>query len=276
MSDFSHDRSKNYPVVWITGGGSGIGRALAREYIARGATVIVSGRRRQKLEETLAGINGDHLALPCDVANEEQTRNAFETIIKKYGTLDTFVANAGFGVSGMFENLTIEDFRRQFDVNYFAVVKMIQDVLPEIRKSKGRIAIIGSVMSHFTLPASSAYASSKYAVRAFGQTLAMELAGSGASITLVHPGFVKTDIGKVDNSGSYKETNESRMPKFGWSPEKAAKATYRAIQKRKREHVFSLHGKFVAKLGRYFPGFVHFVMSRVAKTERFRKLRDRG
>lgn len=251
-------------IVWVTGGGSGIGESIAKEFAKQGAKVVVSGRRKERLDAVVAELGEDRsLALPLDVTDEEAVHAAAQTIKSHFGGLDVTVANAGFGVAGRIEKLTAEDWRRQFDVNVVGLTTTVRASLPLLRESGGRIALLGSVMSQLTVPGSGAYAASKYAVRAIGQTLSMELAGSGVSCTTIHPGFVESEIGQVDNVGVFDgERKDPRPQRFMWTSARAAKVCVRAISSRKREFVFTGHGRVAAFLGRHFPGLNHLVGAR--------------
>lgn len=255
-------------IVWVTGGGSGIGEALAMEFAKQGAKVVISGRRKERLDAVVANIGQEHgqgrgLALPLDVTDEAAVYAAVQEIQSHFGGLDVAVANAGFGVAGRIEKLTAEDWRRQFDVNVVGLTTTVRAALPLLRESGGRVALLGSVMSQLTMPGNGAYASSKYAVRAIGQTLSMELAGSGVSCTTLHPGFVESEIGQVDNDGVFdEERRDPRPQRFMWTSARAAKVCVQAIASRKREFVFTGHGRVAAFLGRHFPSLNHLVGAR--------------
>lgn len=253
-------------VVWITGGGSGIGRAMALEFARQGARVAVSGRREHRLEETVEEIDnagGEGLAVPCDVTEESQIEDAVAAVVEAFGRLDVAIANAGFGLSGPLEELSAEDWRRQLDVNVVGAAVTARHALPELRKTDGRLALIGSVAGMVPTPGSGAYAASKYAVRAIGQTFAMELADESVSCTLVEPGFVESEISQVDNEGEFHEEWEDRRPQtFMWPADKAARTIVDAIAKRKREFIFTGHGKLAAFIGRHAPGIVHHAVTK--------------
>ena len=115
-------------------------------------------------------------------------------------------------------------------------------------------------------PGIGAYAASKFAVRAIGQTLAAELHGSGVSCTTIHPGYIESEIAQVDNQGRFDPQREDRRPKnLMWPADRAARAMVDAIAKRKREYTFTGHGKVGAFAGRHMPGLVHFGMTRNRK-----------
>lgn len=248
-------------VVWITGGGSGIGLAIAVECAEQGADVAVSGRRKDRLDEAVVAVEaagGNGFAVPCDVTNEAQIKAAVKRVVDKFGKLDVAIANAGFSVGGKIIDLSAEDWRRQFDVNVVGAAVTCRHALPELAKTGGRIGLICSVSGMLASPGFAAYTASKYALRAIGQCLSMELHGTGVSCTLVHPGFVESEIAQVDNQGQFDPNRKDKRPaKLMWKAEPAARVTVRAIHRRKREFVFTGHGKFGAWLGRHVPSVAH-------------------
>jgi NAD(P)-dependent dehydrogenase (short-subunit alcohol dehydrogenase family) len=253
-------------VVWITGGGTGIGKAMAHEFAAEGASVAVSGRRQDRLDETVAELEekgGRALAIPCDVTDDALVRRTADTVVERLGALDVSVANAGFGVSGRIEETSAEEWRRQLDVNVVGAASTIRWSLPHLRQTGGRMVLMGSVSGFVPTPGSGPYNASKYAVRAMGQVLSMELDGSGVSCTTIHPGFVESEIGQVDNQGQYRDEWEDRRPQaVMWSTDRAARTIVNAVYRRKREYVFTGHGKLAAFLGKHTPGLVHFALTK--------------
>jgi NAD(P)-dependent dehydrogenase (short-subunit alcohol dehydrogenase family) len=253
-------------VVWITGGGSGIGRALALQFAKEGASVAVSGRREDRLQEVVEAVQakgGKGLAVRCDVTDEASVAEAVQKVVRALGGLDVAVANAGFSVAGRIEKLSAADWRRQLDVNVIGVAMTARYAIPQLRERKGRLALIGSVASMLSTPGVGAYSASKYAVRAIGQALSAELHGSGVSCTTIHPGYIESEIARVDNQGRYDPEREDRRPKnLMWPSDRAARAMVDAIAKRKREHTFTGHGKVGAFAGRHLPGLVHYGVTR--------------
>ncbi|TNF26945.1 MAG: SDR family oxidoreductase [Deltaproteobacteria bacterium] len=253
-------------VAWITGGGSGIGKALALELAREGADVAVSGRRLERLAEVaeeIRGLGRRALAVPCDVTDEEAVAEAVAGLVSELGHLDVAVANAGYGVTGRFENLTAADWRRQLEVNVVGTAVTLRAALPYLRETRGRAVIVASVTGMIALPTQGPYCASKFAVRAMGLSLSAELHGTGVSCTTIHPGFVESDINKVDNRGVFHaERKDKRPKKLMWPADRAARVMARAIHKRKREFVFTLHGKVGGWLGRHAPGLVHFATTR--------------
>ena len=151
-------------VVWITGGGSGIGRSLALEFAKEGALVAISGRRETCLNQVvkeIEALGGRGLAVPCDVTDEASVQAAVDQVLASFGTLNVCIANAGFSISGKIENLTADDWRRQFDVNVIGLTSTIRAAMPELKKSKGRIVLMASVASMIPMAGFSPYVASK-------------------------------------------------------------------------------------------------------------------
>lgn len=251
-------------VVWITGGGTGLGKAMAKEYAQKGAIAVVSGRRFEKLNETVAEIKSNGriaLAIKCDVSVEETIKSAVAEIVEKYGRLDIVVANAAFAVLGQIEEIELHHWQRQFNVNVFGAAMTVKHSLPELKKAKGRIAFITSAAALGTAGGVGVYSASKYAMRALGQTLSMELHESGVTSTVIYPGYMKTDFAKIDNNGEH-DPNREFSSAMMWSPERAAKVTIKAIEKRKREYSFSAISKIWGFFGKHFPGVGYFYFTR--------------
>lgn len=253
-------------VVWITGGGSGIGRALAVEYGKHGATVVVSGRRREKLDEVVRDVRAENaraLAVVCDVTDEASVAAAAAEIEGTLGRLDVAVANAGFAVNGRIAKLTADEWRKQLDTNVIGCAMTAKYALPMLQKQAGRVALVGSVAGVVPTPGVGAYSASKFAVRSMGMTLSIELAGTGVSCTTIMPGYVESEIAQVDSTGHHDPTRKDDRPKhLLWKADKAARVIVDAIDRREREFVFTAHGKLGVFIGQHLPGLVPFVLTR--------------
>lgn len=247
------------PTVLITGASSGIGAALAKEYAKQGANLILLSRRLDRLKEVQLECqnlnpNTKVLIFQCDVTKAEYFQEPVKQAIEAFGSIDTVIANAGFGATGSFEKLTVEDYRRQFETNVFGVLNTIYAALPELKRSKGKIGIISSVAAYIDLSDASPYSMSKAAVKSLSGSLYIELAKYGVSVTVICPGFVESEIHQVDRYGKHNPRLRNSIPSWiEMKAEKAAKQIRRAIEKRKREKVITLHGKLFAFLCRHFP-----------------------
>jgi NAD(P)-dependent dehydrogenase (short-subunit alcohol dehydrogenase family) len=251
-------------VAWITGAGTGIGRACAIALAERGAHVVLSGRREGPLLLTADACRARGVTAVialADVTDEATLQGAVDTALEAFGRLDLVLANAGCSVSGRVEELTTEEWRRQLDINVIGVASTVKVALPALRASGGRIGLVGSVMAYLGLPGSAAYAASKAAVRAIGDSLHLELHGTGVSCTLIQPGFVESDIARTDNTGAVNLHRKDYRPSaVMWSGERAAEVIVDALHKRQRELVFTGHGRFATWLARHAPGLMYSLL----------------
>ena len=256
-------------VVWITGASSGLGWALALELARQGADLAVSARRVDRLQSLVPEIERlgrSALAISCDVCEESSIRAAVEQLVAYFGRLDVAIANAGFSVLGRIERLDAAAWRRQLDTNVVGLALTARYALPHLASTRGRLVLIGSVAALLPGPGTGAYAASKAAVRSIGETLNVECAGSGVTVTTIHPGYVESEIGRVDNQGQFDASRKDTRPaRLLWSAERAARVMSRAIARREREFVFTGHGRAGAFLGRHFPGFTQAIMKRIPR-----------
>jgi short-subunit dehydrogenase len=246
-------------VVFITGASSGIGAALAREFAREGADVVLAARRVDRLEALSAEIaktGRRALAVPCDVTRDGDLERAVDRTRAAFGKLDVVVANAGFGVAGTLERIALEDYRRQFETNVFGVLRTVYATLDDLKKTRGRLVVIGSVSGHVGVPGSSAYSMSKFAVRGLAAALGHELATYGVAVTLISPGFVESEIRQVDNRGVW-QSEASGRPLPPWivmAAPIAARKIVSAVARRRREVVITGFGKAAVLLQRHLPG----------------------
>ena len=257
-------------VTWITGGGTGIGRAMAIEIAKQGGIVILSGRRADRLSEvktTIISMGGQADIWVCDVTQQERLEQITEEIVKKYGRLDVCIANAGFSVYGIFEKTTQEEWRRQMEINFFGVVWTTKAALPYLKKSRGRLAIISSVAGKLGAARVSAYCASKFALVGLCNSIYQEFKPLGVSVTNILPGFIESEIINVGNDGVYQKAVDKRPKKLIWGATKAAIPIVSAIHRRKREAVITGHGKIAVFLGQHLPGLTYWAMARKASED---------
>jgi short-subunit dehydrogenase len=258
-------------VIWITGASSGIGKSMAFEWTRLGYKVVLSARRKELLDKVADEIRhsgGEAMVIPCDIMEETSIENAVHQIIKIWGRLDVVIANAGFGVFGSMEKLTGKDWNRQLQGNVTGLALTVKYALPHLKKNNGRIGLVGSVGAYLPNPNLGAYGASKAAVHSIGQTLQVELMGTGVSCTTLHPGFVVSEIARIDNDGVWHPNRPDPRPSnLIWPTDKAARVMVKAILKRKRNYVFTGHGKILVWLQRWFPGLMRVIISKSPKPD---------
>src|SRR5262249_33988289 len=255
--------------VFITGASSGIGAALSLEFAHEGADVVLAARRRDRLGSRPAEVTANGrpaVVAPCDVTREGDLERAAAAGRAAFGKIDVVVANAGFGVTGLLERLSLDDYRRQLETNVFGVLRTVYATLADLKQSRGRLVVIGSVSGHIAVPGSSPYSISKFAVRALADSLGHELAEHGVSVTLISPGFVESEIRQVDNRGILR-TEKSAPPipaAMVMATPTAARKIVGAAARRRREVVITGLGKVAVLLQRHFPGLLAKIIRRFA------------
>tara|TARA_B100000073_G_scaffold261097_1_gene220799 strand:- start:611 stop:1444 length:834 start_codon:yes stop_codon:yes gene_type:complete len=237
-------------VAVVTGSSSGIGfetsLALAREGYFTYATMrdVKKAAEIQKItdEESLP-----LKILELDVDNEESAENAINAIIQEKNRIDVLVNNAGWGIWGTGEDVSIEEFKAQFETNFFSVVRMIQKVAPTMRKQgSGNIVNISSVAGRIGLPASTAYVSSKFAVEGLSESLRYELGQFGINVIIIEPGVIKTNFfdsmktaKKADVGETYRDitlkviTGVKMMAEMGTPPKEVAQVIINSLKEEK-------------------------------------------
>ncbi|WP_440977199.1 oxidoreductase [Pseudoxanthomonas winnipegensis] len=178
----------------ITGVSSGFGRALAQEALAAGHRVVGTVRSAQAVDAFEALAPGRAVARVLDVTDTAAIAPVVEGIEAELGAIDVLVNNAGYGHEGVLEESPLEELRRQFEVNVFGAVAMIQAVLPHMRARRaGHILNITSMGGFITLPGIAYYCGSKFALEGIGEVLGKEVADLGIRVTSVAPGSFRTD-----------------------------------------------------------------------------------
>ncbi|MGK3996103.1 SDR family oxidoreductase [Sorangium sp. So ce1024] len=255
-------------VVLITGASSGIGEALAREVARRGGRSALAARRTERIEALSAEIRasgGEALAVPCDVTRDGDVERAVEEARRAFGGLDVAIANAGFGVAGRVEDLSIDDYRRQLDTNVLGALRTVKAALPELKRSRGGVALIGSANGYLALPGMSAYCMSKFAVRALADALRAELHADGVAVTHIAPGFVASEIRRIDNLGKLRDGAQDPVPPWLVMPTpEAARQILDAVAARRAEAIVTGHAKLAVSLARHTPRLLNAAVARLA------------
>jgi meso-butanediol dehydrogenase/(S,S)-butanediol dehydrogenase/diacetyl reductase len=182
-------------VVLVTGGGSGIGLAITRAFAGAGATVAVTGRRRERLEQALDGVPADRAAaLPADVSDPAQVRQLVADVVDRFGRLDVVVSNAAAYESGELTDLADDAWERLRATNVDAFFHLAKAALPHLAESRGNLVAVSSVSGLRGDWGQAAYNASKAAVTVFVQSLALDWGGRGVRLNAVAPAFTFTEI----------------------------------------------------------------------------------
>lgn len=181
-------------ITLITGASSGIGAALARRFARRGELVVLVARRRallQQLATEIAATGGNAEALPCDVTDREAARACVADALRRHGRIDRLILNAGGGGRTPPEHLTSAEMRAAFDLNVMGVAHFVEAALPALlQQGSGQIVAIGSIAGFRGLPHSASYGAAKAALMNYTESLRVDLAPRGISVTLAAPGFI--------------------------------------------------------------------------------------
>ncbi len=274
--------------VIVTGASSGIGLECARWLSGRGYHVFAGVRKRADAERLEKLAPGKILAIILDVTDPASIASAVKIVSKNPSNVLPFalVNNAGITIAGPLERLPIESFKTQIDVNLTGQLAVTQAFLPLLRAHHGRVLLMGSILGRFALPFLGAYSCAKFAIEALAETLSMELAGTGVSVSVIAPGNVATPIWEKskevalrtagDLSGMewdvYRDAARSalgfvaRLSVRGMPPVRVAQAVERALSARvpRKRYTVGLDSGFLGRVMPVFsPAFRQAILRRV-------------
>lgn len=244
-------------VVIITGGTSGIGKALAFEFGRHGSWVVITGRNANDLKATAeelqaAGIKA--LGIHADVSLEDDNKRMAEETIRHFGRIDVLVNNAGISMRAAFEDVRIEVIKKVMDINFYGALYATHYCLPEIVKNKGSIVGISSIAGYRGLPGRTGYSASKFALNGFLEVLRTEYLKKGVHVLTACPGFTSTNIRMRALLADGREQKESpREESKEMTPEECARHIYRATVKRKQIIILTLEGKLAVFFNKWWP-----------------------
>jgi short-subunit dehydrogenase len=184
-------------MVWITGASSGIGKALAAECALQGAQVVLSARRLEELEKVrISLLNPDHhISVAMDITDEAQVRHAYEQVLDEKGRIDWLINNAGLSQRALIADTSMQTERAIMEIDYFSQVFLTKLVLPTFLAQKsGRIAYISSVAGLLGTQYRASYSAAKAAIHMWANSLRAEVAQDGVNVSVIFPGFVKTNV----------------------------------------------------------------------------------
>ena len=209
----SHDNQRHLVAI-VTGSSGGIGLATSLALARNGYLTYATMRNLAKRESIQSVADKQHLPIrvvQLDVTDENSIKSAIQSILSEDGRIDLLVNNAGYALSGAFEEVGIDEIEAQYETNVFGVIRVTQAVLPIMRKQgSGRIINISSGAGRIGYPGGSAYVSSKFALEGLSESMAYEIEQFGIKTVLVEPGFVRTKIG--ENMAISKKTQDPNSP----------------------------------------------------------------
>ncbi len=257
-------------IIWLTGASSGIGEAIAEALSAFGARLILSStdaRSLRRVADRLAA--PDRVALvPLDLADGGGLPDCAKRALAKFGTLDMLIHCAGVSQRGLAEETCLDVDRRLMEINYFGTVALTKAVLPHfLSRGSGHIVVVSSLAGKMGLPLRSGYAASKHALHGFFDTLRAEVGTRGISVTVVCPGFVRTNmsVNALTADGSPHGAMDPRTAR-GMDPRQCAERILQAVARRKNESYVCGKEILMLYLSRCLPGAYGRLVSRIPTT----------
>ena len=248
-------------VTIITGASTGIGEELAYQLAQQGAKLVLTARRQDELDrvaEKARSFGGKVITVSADVGKSDDCKKIIDAAIAEFGRIDTLVNNAGMTMWAKFADIKdVSMLERIMQVNYMGAVYCTHHALPHLLVSKGRLVGVASLTGLVGVPTRTGYAASKHAMRGFFDSLRIELADDGVSVTMIYPGFVATGIRENATGSDGKPAKIDPVNKDDvMSVEDCTDIIVRAIESRKREEIMTFKGKLGQWVKLIAPGFI--------------------
>lgn len=255
--------------VWITGASSGIGEALARVLDRRGARLVLSARREDKLQDLRAALTrpDDHQVLPLDVTDTERAPEHVRAATSR-GPVDVLIHNAGVTQRSRVVDTELSVDRRLMEVNYFGVVALTKAALPAmLERGSGHFVVVSSLVGKISTPLRSGYSASKHALHGFFDALRAETYDRGIRVTMVCPGFIRTSITlhALTGDGSEQGSMDDAQAQ-GMDPLRCAERIVRAGEREAREVLIGGREVWAVRLHRFLPGLFHRMIRKARVT----------
>jgi NAD(P)-dependent dehydrogenase (short-subunit alcohol dehydrogenase family) len=261
--------------VLITGGGSGLGEAMARRFADQGEQVIIADLDSERARTVAESLGNDHLALAMDVTVEDDWQRVLSEVRDQCGGLDVLINNAGVAVGGTLEETSIEDWRWVLDIDLMGVVLGCKTFAPLLREQgHGHIINVASFAGFAAAPGINAYGTAKAGVIAMSEMLRAELAPAGVSVSVLCPAFVKTRLTETMRAPdpSYQSRVERWMHNSGVSAEDVAGVVCDAVRKPRFMLLTHSNTRWIWRFRRWFPErYFRLVMRGVRRIEQRHK-----
>ncbi|MBI2603469.1 MAG: SDR family oxidoreductase [Deltaproteobacteria bacterium] len=253
--------------VLLTGASSGIGYELAQLLGRQGAHLALIARRKDRLEALQQKIKGEAAIFAGDISNPEFCQNVVALTVQKFGGLDIVINNAGQSMNALFVDTDLKVFHQLMQVNYFGSLYIAKFAIPYLKKNKGSLIFISSVVGKRGFPTRSGYCASKFAVQGLFESLRVELQSHGIHVGIISPGYTDTEIRKTaltadgrsaDSEKSFVEKTAGKV----MSAQEAAEQILQATLKKKREVILTSGGKLMVWLNNRMPSLVDKLIGR--------------
>ncbi|RAW03144.1 SDR family oxidoreductase [Pseudochryseolinea flava] len=258
-------------VVIITGGSSGIGKALAEVFGRRGSKIIITGRNGSDLNAVVNELSNKGITITgiqADVTSVADNERMASEAMRAYGRIDVLINNAGISMRALFSETDLDVVKKVMDINFYGVLYATKACLPEITKNKGSVVGISSIAGFRGLPGRTGYSASKFALNGFLEVLRTELLKQDVHVLTACPGFTASNIRKraLTKDGSAQGESPRQEEKM-MSAEECAQHIYNATVKRKRTLVLTTQGKLTVFLNKWLPGLTDKLVYNVMAKE---------
>lgn len=244
-------------IVWITGASSGIGEALVYEYTKADYKVIISSRKKEALENVRLKAKNpeDVFVLPFDLEQSEGFDAIVEEALSAFGDIDLLINNGGISQRSLAVDTNLDVDRKIMEINYFGTIALSKALLPHfIARKKGHFGVVSSLVGKFGSPYRSSYAGAKHALHGFFDSLRAENFKENLKVTMICPGFIKTNVSINALTGDGTPLNEmDDAQNKGMSPEACAKAIRSGIERNMEEILIGGKETYAVYLKRFFP-----------------------
>ena len=261
----------NNQIVWVTGASSGIGKACAESWAKRGATVVLSARKAETLDAVAAPLkdNGaDVHVVTLDLSNSDSLPAVAQHVEEKIGPVDVMVHCGGISQRSKAIETALDVDRRVMEIDYFGTLALTKALLPGmVKRGRGHFVVVTSLMGLFSSPLRSGYCGAKHALHGFFESLRAEHHDDGLKVTMVCPGFIRTNISlnAVVGDGSQQGTMDAKTG-AGMTAEQCAERMVKAVERNKAEVLIGRYEILAAYIKRLSPALLRRIVRRAAVT----------
>ena len=261
----------NNQIVWVTGASSGIGKACAESWARRGATVVLSARKAETLDAVAAplrDIGADVHVVTLDLSNSDSLPAVAQDVQEKIGPVDVMVHCGGISQRSKAIETALDVDRRVMEIDYFGTLALTKALLPSmVKRGRGHFVVVTSLMGLFSSPLRSGYCGAKHALHGFFESLRAEHHDDGLKVTMVCPGFIRTNISlnAVVGDGTQQGTMDAKTG-AGMTAEQCAERMVKAVERNKAEVLIGRYEILAAYIKRLSPALLRCIVRRAAVT----------